>query len=574
MTRLPALFTFKIGGQAGQGAKSAGLMFSKVATRSGYYIYTHTEYPSLVRGGHNVMQISVSDKEVFAPTQHTNLLVALNQETIDLHYHELVEGGFLLFDVVSNLDTSKVSNNVHIFPIPLAKLAESNGGSPLMSNTVALGATIGILGGDIAHLKNLLSEEFAKKGEEVTQQNHAAALAGYDYARDHFAQFTTSTLKPKEEHSPLMVVNGNQAAALGAVAAGLQFAAIYPMTPTSNILHTLAPLQKEYGFIYKQPEDELAAINMALGASFAGARSLVATSGGGFCLMSEGYGLAGLAELPVVIIEGMRGAPATGIPTWTEQGDLRFVLHAHQGDFPRIVLAAGDAKEAFDLTMQAFNLADIYQTPVLILVDKHICENDQSYELFDYSGYEVDRGKFTTEKIENYQRFALSSDGISLRSTPGTGNHLLANSDEHDPYGYSNEEIENRNQQMQKRMKKLETCAQNHMPAPQLFGPDKADVTIVSWGSNKGSILQAIEQFDNVNFLHLTWVNPFPTQAVRERLQKAKYLINVECNYTAQMGGLIKERTGIEILDNYLKYDGRPIYPEEIIEKVNKVLGR
>ena len=520
------------------------------------------------------MQISVSDKEVFAPTQHTNLLVALNQETIDLHYHELVEGGFLLFDVVSNLDTSKVSNNVHIFPIPLAKLAESNGGSPLMSNTVALGATIGILGGDIAHLKNLLSEEFAKKGEEVTQQNHAAALAGYDYARDHFAQFTTSTLKPKEEHSPLMVVNGNQAAALGAVAAGLQFAAIYPMTPTSNILHTLAPLQKEYGFIYKQPEDELAAINMALGASFAGARSLVATSGGGFCLMSEGYGLAGLAELPVVIIEGMRGAPATGIPTWTEQGDLRFVLHAHQGDFPRIVLAAGDAKEAFDLTMQAFNLADIYQTPVLILVDKHICENDQSYELFDYSGYEVDRGKFTTEKIENYQRFALSSDGISLRSTPGTGNHLLANSDEHDPYGYSNEEIENRNQQMQKRMKKLETCAQNHMPAPQLFGPDKADVTIVSWGSNKGSILQAIEQFDNVNFLHLTWVNPFPTQAVRERLQKAKYLINVECNYTAQMGGLIKERTGIEILDNYLKYDGRPIYPEEIIEKVNKVLGR
>lgn len=571
---LSALFTFKIGGQAGQGVKSAGLMFSKVATRSGYYIYTHTEYPSLVRGGHNVMQVSVSDKEVFAPTQHTNLLVALNQETIDLHYHELVEGGFLLFDEASNLNTSKVSNNVHICPIPLAKLAENSDGSPLMSNTVALGATIGILGGDIKYLKNLLSEEFAKKGEEVIKQNHAAALTGYDYTRNHFAQLITSTLKPKEEHRSLMVVNGNQAAALGAVAAGLQFAAIYPMTPTSNILHTLAPLQKECGFIYKQPEDELAAINMALGASFAGARSLVATSGGGFCLMSEGYGLAGLAELPVVIIEGMRGAPATGIPTWTEQGDLRFVLHAHQGDFPRIVLAAGDAKETFDLTMQAFNLADIYQTPVLILIDKHICENDQSYEPFDYSGYEVDRGRFTTEKVENYQRFALSSDGISLRSTPGTGNHLLANSDEHDQYGYSNEEIENRNQQMQKRMKKLETCAQTHMPAPQLFGPDKADVTIVSWGSNKGSILQAIEQFNNVNYLHLTWINPFPTQAVRERLQKAKYLINIECNYTAQMGGLIKERTGIEILDNYLKYDGRPIYPEEIIEKVNKVLGR
>jgi len=271
------------------------------------------------------------------------------------------------------------------------------------------------------------------------------------------------------------------------------------------------------------------AINMAIGASFAGVRSMVATSGGGFCLMTEAYGLAGITELPLVIIEGMRGGPATGLPTWTEQGDLRFVLHAHQSDFPRIVLAPGDAEETFHMTMQAFNLAEKYQTPVVVLIDKHLCESHLSLDPFKYDEYEVNRGKLVTEKQEGYQRYTLSDDGVSPRTILGVGNHTVANSDEHNPEGYSEESAENRIQQMNKRMNKLETCrGQDMTKMPMLHGPEDAEVTIVSWGSNKGAILQAMKHFQDqdshipFNFIQLGWINPFPAEGVKERLQKAK----------------------------------------------------
>ena len=284
--------------------------------------------------------------------------------------------------------------------------------------------------------------------------------------------------------------------------------------------------------------------------------------------MTEGYGLAGMTETPLVIIEGMRGGPATGLPTWSEQGDLRMILHAHQGDFPKIILAPGDAKEAFALTMQAFNLADIYQTPVVILIDKNICDNDQNFELFDVSNYRVDRGKLVSNVDPDYQRYKLESDGISPRAFAGSGNFFIANSDEHDEIGYSTEEIEMRTLQMQKRIKKLETCAIKSMPTPTLYGPKSADLTIVSWGSTKGPILEALKNFPDVNFLHLTWINPFPIEKITTVLKTAKRLLNVECNFSAQMGGLIKERTGIEITDNLLKYDGRPFFVEEITKAI------
>lgn len=288
--------------------------------------------------------------------------------------------------------------------------------------------------------------------------------------------------------------------------------------------------------------------------------------------MTEGYGLAGMTETPIVIIMGMRAGPATGLPTWSEQGDLRFVLHAHQGDFPRIVMAAGDGKEAFDLTMQAFNLAEKYQTPVVVLVDKNICEDDQSFPYFDVSTYRIERGKYTIEKINDYKRYALEEDGISLRTIPGTDNFFLANSDEHNAYGYSNEESLNRKEQHKKRMTKLLTCETKDMPAPTLYGPKNSDITIVSWGNNKGSIIQSMKKFPNVNFLHLTWMNPFPADAVKKILSGAKHIVDIECNYTAQMAGLILEKTGIEIEDKFLKYDGRPFFVEEISEKLRKLM--
>lgn len=564
-------FTFKIGGEAGFGIMSSGSSFSKLATRSGYYIFDYAEYPSIIRGGHNVMQVTVSDEPVSAQYRRTDLLVALNQETLDLHCGELTAGSGVIYDAEKCV-LPPVAKGVSTFAVPMNKMGKEIGNSFLLRNTVALGATVALLGGEIKILKDLLLKEFSKKHPELVANNHRVAQAGYDYVLEHYAEKIKNILKPRKAE-PKMVANGNESISLGAVAAGMKFSAIYPMTPTSGILHVLANLQEKYSFVCKQPEDEIAAINMAIGASFAGARALVATSGGGFCLMSEAYGLAGMAETPLVIVEGMRGGPATGLPTWTEQGDLRMVLHAHQGDFPRIVLAAGDIEEAFHLTMQAFNLADKYQTPVVVIVDKQICESHMSVGLFDYKNYKVDAGKLLLKKQDNYKRFALSADGISTRSPAGFGNYVMANSDEHDEVGYSNEGAQNRIDQMNKRMQKLQTCAQEDMPAPQLFGPKSAALTMVSWGSNKGAILEAIKHFKNVNFLHLVWISPFPAQAVKKILEKAKKVLNVECNYSAQMAGLIQEKTGIAIKNNLLKYDGRPFYPEEIISQIKKVLA-
>lgn len=571
---MPApVFSIKIGGEAGQGVKSTGLMLAKFATRAGFNIYNYLEYPSLIRGGHNAMQINISTDVVTGSFKKCHFLIALNQDTINKHCNELVNEAGILFDVDKKYDLSKLGNNINLFPIPLSKIAKEARGVELLSNTVALGATVGILGGDIQGLLSLINEEFKNKGPEITQMNLASAQIGYEFALENFAEKQKSVLKKTTTSSaPQMVINGNDACALGAVSAGLQFASIYPMSPTSPILTTLTQHQEEFGYIYKQPEDEISAINMGIGASFAGARSMVATSGGGFCLMTEGYGLAGMTETPLVIIEGMRGGPATGLPTWSEQGDLRFVLHAHQGDFPRIILAPGDAREAFDLTMQAFNLADIYQTPVVVLIDKNICDNDQNFEIFDISEYRIERGKLIDNIDPGYQRYKLERDGISPRAFAGSGNFFIANSDEHDEQGYSTEEIEMRNLQMQKRMKKLETCAQNHLPPPTLYGPENADLTIISWGSNKGPILESLKNFPKVNYLHLTWISPFPTEELSLFLKKSKLLLNIEANYSAQMGGLIKERTGIEVANNLLKYDGRPFFVEEITEKIKSTL--
>ncbi|MCL5784104.1 MAG: 2-oxoacid:acceptor oxidoreductase subunit alpha [Patescibacteria group bacterium] len=566
------IFSLKIGGQAGQGVKSVGLMLAKVASRSGFHIYDCTEYPSLIRGGHNVMQICFSAEEITAPIRRLDFLIALNQQTIDLHRDELVLGSGILFDSKGSLDLSVVGQGINQFPMPLSQLANEAGGKELLSNIVAIGGSLALLGGNLAILKDLISAEFGDKGEEIVRINHQAAELGFNYARENFADKLQQVMAPFSSIETNMIVNGNEAAALGAIAGGVQFAAIYPMTPITSIINVLAANQEKYGFIFKQPEDEIAAINMAIGASVAGARSMVATSGGGFCLMTEGYGLAGIMETPVVIVEGMRPGPATGVPTWSEQGDLQFVLHAHQGDFPRIVLAAGDAKEAFFLTMEAFNLADKYQTPVVVIVDKNICENDQSFPLFDLSSYQQFRGKLTGEKLVDYRRYEDQADGISMRTLPGSGNFFIASSYEHDSQGLTTEDEKERVVQMKKRMTKLETCAHEDMPSPQLFGPEEARVTFVSWGSNKGSILQAMKDFPDVNFLHLTWMNPFPSEVVKTILQKASYLVGVECNYSGQLMDLIREKTGIEILDKMLKYDGRPFYPEEIAEKIESIL--
>ncbi|OGH09725.1 MAG: hypothetical protein A2152_03890 [Candidatus Levybacteria bacterium RBG_16_35_6] len=563
-----SIYKIKIGGAAGQGIKYSGLILAKLVTRLGYNIYNYVEYPSLIRGGHNVVQVSISKNSVSAPSENSDFLIALNQDTLLKHQTELNNDSFIVFDSKEKVKLIKGK----AIPVPLSKLANEAGGE-ILTNTVALGATIGLLSSDIELFKELIEEEFSDKDPKIRENNKKAAQLGFDYILKNHKDKIKTVLAKQETTQTKMVVDGTEAIGLGAIAAGVQFAAIYPMSPIANILHILSYYQERYGYIYKQPEDEISAINMAIGASFAGARAMVATSGGGFCLMTEGFGLSGMTETPLVIIEGMRPGPATGLPTWSGQGDLQFVLNAHQGDFARIVLAAGDGQEAFELTMEAFNLADKYQTPVVLLVDKNICEHSQSFPLFDISKYSLDKGKITTKLLTDYQRYKDEPDGISQRTIPGTGNFFIANSYEHDSYGFSTEETDEINKQMEKRMRKLKTL-ESEMPDPTLFGPCDADITLVSFGSNKGSILEALKLFNNVNFLHLTWLNPFPVKRVKEILEKSRYVIDVEANFTGQLANLIKGKTGFEIKDRFLKYDGRPFFKEDLVNKINEVLKK
>lgn len=566
----------KIGGPAGTGVKSVGLMLAKIAARSGYQVCDNTEYPSLIRGGHNVMQVNFSTEVVTTPRAKSDLLIAFDQLTIDLHFSEIENGGGIIFDSDSKMDISKVSKDVSLYGIPLRKLALEAGDKNIFVNIVALSAAIGLLGGNLETFKKLIEEEYGDKGEDIVNADKKAADLGYSYAVENYRDDLRDYMRVIDSFSSpvsYMVLSGNEAAALGAISAGMQFAAIYPMSPINNVLHVLAANQEKFGFVYKQPEDEISAINMAIGASHAGVRSMTATSGGGFCLMTEAYGLAGITEVPLVIFDGMRGGPATGLPTWSGQGDLQMALHSHQDDFPRIVLAPGDVEETYHMVKEAFHIADKYQTTVMVLMDKNLCENDKTMVFPNLSEIKIDRGKFTKEKVDDYFRYKYEDDGVSLRSIPGSGNFFIANSDEHDELGYSTEEIEERNKMMGKRMQKLITCANEDMKDPVIYGPENADITIVSWGSNKGSIVEAIKSFSNVNYVHVTWMNPLPVEFLTNVLSKAKHVIDIECNYTGQLADLIREKTGINIEDRYLKVDGRVIYPEEIVEKLNTVKG-
>jgi 2-oxoglutarate ferredoxin oxidoreductase subunit alpha len=376
-------------------------------------------------------------------------------------------------------------------------------------------------------------------------------------------------------------LSGNEAICLGAIKAGCKFFAAYPMTPINSIISFFAAKAEELEMIYFQPEDEICGINAAIGASFAGVRSMVATSGGGFSLMVESYGLAGMTETPLVIIEGQRPGPSTGLPTWTSQGDLRFVLHASQDDFPRIVLAPGDQEECFWLTIEAFNLADKYQTPVVILTDKYLAESYKSVDYFDESNIKIDRGLIMSlqQQKKEYQRYKITDSGISPR--PFVGREALtfiANSDEHNEFGFSDEDAEIRKKMMEKRMRKLITC-QNEIPDPKIYGDLKSKILLISWGSSKGPVLEAqkILKENNIStkFLHLNFINPLPINFLNNffaSLNKEDKVLIIEQNIAGQLAGLIREKTGFFIDNHLLKYDGRPFFPEEIVKKVKEII--
>jgi len=467
---------------------------------------------------------------------------------------------------------------VKMFALPLAKLTQEAGGTEQMKNTAALGAALAAVDYPFEILEGLMRDEFRKKGDEVIAKNVGAAKAGYDYVKSSGVR-CGKTVRPVSAKRKV-IITGNESIALGAVRGGLKFYAAYPMTPASTILHYLIENDRKFNIIAKQTEDEIAAMNYAVGAAYAGVRSMVGTSGGGFALMVETLGSAAMSETPVTVALVQRPGPSTCLPTWTEQGDLRFALHASQGDFLRVVLAPGDVKECFFLAAKALNLAEKYQIPVIIMSDKHLSETIFSTEPFDQSGVKIERGKIASSlpqlpPMARWKRYALSEDGISPRAFPGTPNGMhIATSYEHDETGFSSESFRNRTDQVGKRARKLDALLAE-MPPPALYGPKKAEVTLVGWGSTKLAALDALPILEGkgikTNFVHFSHLFPLSGKAVKSALRGSKTTIVLEGNSSAQFSGMLRQYAGIEADFHMLKYDGRPFFPEQIAEEVEKL---
>ncbi len=569
--------SWKIGGEAGFGIKSAGMMFGKIFMKAGYEVFDYTEYPSLIRGGHNTFQLMVDAKSANSVTYHVDVLIALNQETIDKHLDEVSQGGVIIYDdSKAKLSPAKAkAKKINGLGLPLTDLAKQ-AGNQLMRNVVAIGATLALVDQNLTIANRVVKNNFKNKGQKVVDQNLKALKLGFDHAKENYKKDFICCLKSLKANDNILV-SANESLALGALAAGLNFYVAYPMTPSSSILHFLASTAIKTGTVVKHAEDEIGVINMALGAANAGARTMVGTSGGGIALMTESLGLAALTETGIVMVNVQRVGPATGMPTWTEQGDLQFMLHAAPADFPRIVIAPGDIQEAYEIGAEAMNLAEIYQTPVIIISDKLIAEGNTTVPKFSTKNIKINRGKLLNQaqlgKIKNYRRYKLTNDGISQRTIPGMkGGLYIANSDEHDDYGFSCEESKNRIDQVHKRQAKLDTFAKK-MPQPKIYGNSKAKNTIIFWGSNKGVLLDAYNRLEKkhqkkIKIMQLQYIWPFPKKFVANILKNSKNVLLIENNSNGQLGNLIAQETGILIKDKFLKYDGRPFYREEIIQKL------
>ncbi len=564
---------------------TTGVLFSRLCVAHGYDIFDYVEYPSLIRGGHNVYEVRVAKHPVYSQEYGIDVLFALNEETARLHKDKMKSGSIIIYDADKfTLDPTQFPS-ITLHHVPLFRLIQEIKVTKLMENNVAIGASAAVLGMDKEILMSTIANVFSGKDAKVIAQNQQAAAKGFDYIVANKPQgFDQSlpVLKEKKTEKKL-VLAGNEAVGLGALAAGCKFYVAYPMSPSSSALHFMAAHSRSHTMVVKHAEDEISVINMAIGAGYAGVRSMLGTAGGGFALMAEGLGLAGMTETPLVIFVAQRPGPATGMPTWTQQGDMQFILHAAQDEFPRIILAPGDVEEAFYLTAHAFNLADYYQTPVFVVSDKYLAESHQSVSTFDMSKITINRGKLLSAKegddAKDYLRYKVTDDGIPWRARPGMrGAVFLANSYEHDEYGWASEDADSRIAQVERRNRKMDTYRKT-LPNPAMYGDTDADLTVVAWGSTKGPVLQALQELKadgfkkTVNFLHINHVWPFPSQFVKQTLQKAKKTLLVEGNFYGQMGQLIRQETGIELTNRLLRYDGRPLYPEDISKKIKESLG-
>jgi 2-oxoglutarate ferredoxin oxidoreductase subunit alpha len=572
-------FTWMIGGEAGFGIMTTGAVFSKIATRSGYHIFDYFEYPSLIRGGHNACESHVSDEAVSYLSPTIDVLVCLNKETYEKHKSRLNSKSLVVFDQ----DEFEIKEDIKKIIVPFKKILSDLKGQPVMKNTIALGASIGLLKGDINELIKIIAEQFAKKGEEVINFNKQFVQAGFDAVNKNYSDSILNYLvkKPGEEK---LVLTGNDAFSLGSVIADARVYVAYPMTPSSTVLTNLAAWQEKVGMVVRHAEDEISVINTAIGSSFAGVRSAVGTSGGGFALMVESVSFSGITEIPIVVFIAQRPGPATGMPTWTEQGDLLFSVFSGHGEFQKIILAPGDNEEMIELAAKAYNLADLYQMPVIVMSDMYLSESHKSVSkkfVDDFvANYKVNRGKlFGKDQIskikdKKYLRYKIEDDGISERLIPGTlGYFYQANSYEHVEDGHTTEDAQPRIDQVDKRARKWATYLKNDFATPKIYGDsEKSKIIFISWGSTKGIVLQAQKLLKakgtDSAYIHFNHVYPLDREKILSLFKQNKKYVLVENNSWGQFGKLLTMETGIEIKEKILRYDGRPITPEQIINKL------
>lgn len=576
-----------LGAPAGLGVMSAGLILSKTLLKSGFEVYDYQEYPSLIKGGNNSYFINFDTKPVRSAKRKIDILVCLDKQTFDLHKDKLEENGIVIYNenkVDLGRDNPRVvptNKNIKFVAIPASDIAKKLNAPEITVNNLLLGAVCKLIGVNIDIFNEYVAKQFDEKHTDLIDENLLTVKAGFDFIPDAQINTDLKQINADTGKKNKIMISGNEAISLGAITSNCQFYAAYPMTPSSAILHFLAAHQEQTQMIVKHPEDEISAINMAIGASYAGARAAVGTSGGGYALMVEGVGLAGITETPVVIFMGMRTGPSTGLPTWTGQGDLNFIINTSHGEFPRVVICPGDNEEMFYLTRRAFNIADLLQTPVFVLFDKMLAESHEGIEINEAGEHQIPVLRFLnntdlTKIYTDYRRYKTGGDATE-RSIPGQANgQSLTNSYEHDEFGFATEDAEMTRSQMEKRMKKRNLVFEHreelgfHMT--KYSGVENPDLLIVSWGSNKGVIRDAIDALPNkkIGFLQIICAEPLDVESIKKYLNAAKKIVGIECNYQGQMMNLIEAKTGIKIASRLLKYDGRQFLLDEIVEFINK----
>jgi 2-oxoglutarate ferredoxin oxidoreductase subunit alpha len=572
--------SWKVGGQQGEGIESTGEIFSIALNRLGYYLYGYRHFSSRIKGGHTNNKIRVSTAPATAISDDLDVLVAFDQETIDVNVHELSAHGVVIADSKFNPTLPEGAQGT-LYSVPFTELADSLGSS-LMKNMVAVGASSAALGLDLSAFQQLVEQIFSKKGEKIIQMNREAMAKGAEYFNEQAGGSIEALQLEKADGQQRMFMIGNDAIALGALAAGCRFMPAYPITPASEIMEYLIMKLPEHGGTVIQTEDEIAAVTMAIGGNYAGVRSMTASAGPGLALMTEAIGLAGITETPLVIVDTQRGGPSTGLPTKQEQGDMLSLIHGSPGEIPKIVLTPSSVEECFYDTVEAFNLADEYQCPVILATDLALSLGKQTVEPLDYSKVEIRRGKLLQEVPEHeselFKRYELSEDGISPRVIPGQKNGIHhVTGVEHNEVGRPSEDPVNRLQQMDKRMAKLNNLNYPNAVKPVAVSHEQPDVLIIGVSSTLGTIAEATQRLEKegikVNHVHIRIIHPFPGAQLKPYVDAAKTVVVIENNASGQLANLVKLHVGQgEKIKNLLKYDGNPFLPSDVQQQVKELI--